>query len=194
MLNYFKAVIFLFLVFFSTSLYSKEVHSLVEVSKLTIQQYFDNPKFSSKELTKQFKVSNEYKKAAGLFVTLSKNGKTRACWGSVTPQESDLVKATISSTLGALNKEYRYAPINKAEINDLKVQVTVIKALQPIKNISGQNPLRDGLFLRSNSRSAVILPGEALDAHYQLVMCKVKAGLSPHDHFQLYRLKADVYK
>jgi AMMECR1 domain-containing protein len=76
----------------------------------------------------------------------------------------------------------------------LKPQVTVIDRIEPIENLSGQNPLKYGLMLRSGAKTAVLLPGETSDAYYQLVRCKLKAGLNKGESYQLYRLKAEIYE
>lgn len=138
-------------------------------------------------------ISSPYHRPAGVFVTLSLNGVTRACWGSAFPQQKTVTEATVYATLGALTKEYRYRPIRPNEWRQLKPQVTVIKALEPIHGLQGQNPLQDGLMVRQGGRTGVILPGEARDATYQLVLCKLKAGIQPGQKFQLYRMMADVY-
>lgn len=145
-------------------------------------------------LVRQVQPAQITQKPMGVFVTLSRNGQSRACWGSAFPQYKTVQEATVYATLGALTKEYRYKPISRTEWKTLKPQVTVIKAVEPIAGMRGQNPLTDGLMLRQGSRSAVILPGEAKDAAYQLVLCKLKAGLRPGEKFQLYRMIADVYQ
>jgi AMMECR1 domain-containing protein len=137
--------------------------------------------------------SPNYPSPKGVFVTLSQHGKPRACWGSAFPHYQNLREATVYATLGALTKEYRYKPIHATEWRQLKPQVTVVKALQPITNLQGQNPLHDGLMVRQNGRTGVILPGEATDAVYQLTLCKMKAGIQPGQKFQLYRMMVDVY-
>lgn len=134
------------------------------------------------------------RKPAGVFVTLSRGGKSRACWGSVYPQHPDVVESTVYATLGALTKEYRYRPITSGEWRTLKPQVTVVRAIEPITGLRGQNPLQDGLMVRAGGRSGVLLPGEARDAFYQLVQCKLKAGIHPGESYQLYRIIADVYQ
>lgn len=128
----------------------------------------------------------------GVFVTLSRSGKSRACWGTLTPEHKDLLSQTVFSTVGALTKDYRYPPVRIDELKDLKVQVTVIKSVEPIRGISAQNPLRDGLLVRAGGKSGLLLPGEASDAYYQLVQCKLKAGIKPGEPCQLYRIIADV--
>jgi hypothetical protein len=51
-----------------------------------------------------------------------------------------------------------------------------------------------GLMVRAGGKAAVILPGEASDAYYQMVLCKLKAGIRPKQPCQMYRIKADVFK
>ena len=138
-------------------------------------------------------VASPFKRSSGVFVTLSRAGKSRACWGSVFAEQPDLVKATVYATLGALKKEYRYAPVKRNEWKLLKPQVTVVQAVEPIPGLAAQNPLRDGLMVRSGGKAAVLLPGEARDAYYQLVQCKLKAGIRPGEPCQLYSIKAQVY-
>lgn len=170
--------------------------SLPEIARQTMAVQFGDRSIGTKTLEQfatEFPVRAQFRKPAGLFVTLSIKGKTRACWGSVYPEEDTIAKSTVYSTISALTKEYRYPPVRRSEWKRLKVQVTVIKGIEPIESISFQNPLRDGLLVRSGGRGGVILPGEAIDAHYQLVLCKLKAGIKSGDPCQLYRLRTDIY-
>lgn len=139
-------------------------------------------------------LKENYTGPKGVFVTLSHNGKPRACWGSAYPQSKTVLEGIVYATLGALTKEYRYRPISEAEWPQLKRQVTVIKSVEPIERLSQVNPLRDGLLVRQGGKAGVMLPGEAKDATYQLVQCKLKAGIAPHEKFQMYRMVADVYQ
>jgi AMMECR1 domain-containing protein len=169
--------------------------SLPQLAREAIAVHFHASKYTSLEsLIRQTPVCAEYRRTCGLFVTLSKNGKTRACWGSIHPQNQDLVSATVHNTESALTKEYRYPRIRPNEWQLLKPQVTVIRGIEPISSIRDQNALRYGLLVRYGGRGAVLLPGEASDAHYQLVKCKLKAGIPVDQPCQLYRLQADVFK
>lgn len=132
--------------------------------------------------------------AKGVFVTLSHQGKPRACWGSLSGVTSNPSLSIIESTLGALTKEYRYPPIHASEISKLKKQVTVIKAIVPVNAYRQINPFRDGVMVQQGGKSGIILPGEATDAYHQVVMAKLKAGIQPKESFQLYRMQADVYR
>lgn len=145
------------------------------------------------DIANSVKVDPKFMAPAGVFVTLSKNGKTRACWGSVYPREASAARETVLATLGALNKEYRFKRISPLELKNLKIQVTVIRGLSAVPDTSTINPLVDGVMVRSGGRGGVILPGEAVDAYYELVLAKLKAGIKPSDPCQIYKMKAEIY-
>ena len=170
--------------------------TLPAIVRETLARHFNRPgkQLSFEQFNARFAVKPEDQQRLGIFVTLSKRGKTRACWGSIYPLAPDLVHATILATEKALSRDYRYPPIQKSELNDLKAQVTIIKDIVPLSSINEQNPLVFGLMVRNGSRGAVILPGEAVDAYYQMVLCKLKAGIPAQQKCQLYRIIADVRK
>lgn len=170
--------------------------NLTDVVKTTMNLYFHDKGKGAKairEYAENVKIRPRYDKPAGVFVTLSRKGKTRGCWGSIGPQQGTVAKATVFATLGALSKDYRYKPIKPGEVKFLKPQVTVVRAVEPVGSIKTVNPFRDGVMVRSGGKSAVILPGEASDAHYELVMAKLKAGIPATEPCQIYKLKADIY-
>jgi AMMECR1 domain-containing protein len=173
---------------------SEKAIPLNKIAQATLLNHFEPHPKSLDTLVKSFTVPEIYKQSKGLFVTLSKNGKTRACWGSINAQESNLVKATIVTCEEALSKEYRYPPIKRHELADLKCQVTVVERIEPVSKRATLNPLIDGLMVRSGSKAAVLLPGEASDPHYQVMQCKVKAGITPQEPCQIYRMRAHVYR
>lgn len=169
--------------------------TLQQIARKTMKFHFlKDGKTSLEDFVESIPVQPRYEKPAGVFVTLSKDGKTRACWGSVFPEHDNLVKSTAYATVAALTSDYRYPPVRGSEADKLHAQVTVINRLNPISNISSINPLKHGLMIRSGGRSAVILPGEARDAHYQLVQCRLKAGIKEDEPYQLYRITAEIYE
>ncbi len=168
---------------------------LNEIAMKTVENHFlpDGKRKSLTQLTEDFSRGKVAGKPKGLFVTLSKDGKTRACWGSISPEYANLIASTVYTTEAALNKEYRFAQVKRSEVDHLKAQVTVVNSVDPIESIRELNPLRHGLFVRQGGRAAVLLPGECVDAHYQLVQCKLKAGIPVKSRCQMYRITADVF-
>ena len=143
------------------------IASLTQVARRTMEYYFDTGRLKTGSLSafaRGLPADNLRAAPQGVFVTLSRGGKSRACWGSLSPEHEDLVTQTVYATVGALTREYRYHPISASEWPKLKVQVTVVRAVEPMHGIAGQNPLRDGLLVRSGGKSGVLLPGEASDA------------------------------
>lgn len=174
----------------------QQTDSLPEIARQTLALHFgeSNQDKDIEKFSKSLAVPKQYKKPAGLFVTLSRNGKTRACWGSINAQYPNLVVGTVYTTEAAISKEYRYKKVKANEWQYLKPQVTVIRSVEALNSMGEQNPMLYGLMVRTGTKAAVILPGEATDAHYQLMMCKVKAGIASNQPCQIYRIKADVFK
>jgi len=171
-----------------------EFLSLTEIVRLTMERYFSKTEqMPTANWLDSLKVSPEYRHRNGVFVTLSKNGKTRACWGSVYPREANLVRETALAALGALNKEYRFKPLARNEIKELRIQVTEVQGLEAVKSTRAINPYADGIFVRAGGKGGVILPGEAVDAYYELVLAKLKAGIKPDEACQIYRIRAKIY-
>lgn len=174
--------------------------SLAQIAKATLVNHFQvesaiaENKSNIEEFAEQFLVSEDSKSANGVFVTFSRDGKTRACWGSIHPKYPNLILATIYATEDALQKEYRHKPIQKSEVNQLDSQVTVVKSVVPVQSLASINPLHDGLMVKANGKGAVILPGETCDNHMQLVMAKLKANIKSNQSCQLYRIETDVYR
>jgi AMMECR1 domain-containing protein len=139
------------------------------------------------------KVEPQFLQAAGVFVTLSKNGKTRACWGSVYPREANIARETVVATLGALSKDYRFKPVSAGELKELKIQVTVVQGLDAVSNVKMIDPYKEGVMVRSGGRGGVILPGEAVDAYYEFVLARLKAGIKPGEPCQIYKIRAQIY-
>jgi len=179
---------------------SKIEATLPQISMITILHHFNADEneslkgLSLEKLANKFVVKSDHKRNAGLFITLIKDGDTRACWGSVNSSQRNLVQAAVYTTEDALTKDYRYSKIKKSEINQLIPQVTVVKKIIPINSIVSMQPLKQGLMVRAGGKGAVLLPGEASDPHYQLVKTKLKAGIPMSQPCQLYRIEADVYR
>jgi AMMECR1 domain-containing protein len=168
--------------------------SLPAIAKQTMKIYFTGNAAAVDKFAQQVTTHPQYRQACGVFVTLSQNGQTKACWGTLEPQYKNIGQATVYATVSALTKDYRFAPIAATGWQQLKVQVTVTKKLEPITSLSQLNPLADGLLVRAGGKSAVILPGECCDAYYQLVRAKLKAGIRSKEPYQMFRIAADVYR
>src|SRR5581483_12335268 len=102
-----------------------KIFSLPKLVQQTMAAYFENDKTKQTDINSLLKnVPKEYNYPAGVFVTLSKHGKTRACWGSIEPTHANIIESTVYGTMDALKKDYRHKPIQADEYKNLKAQVT----------------------------------------------------------------------
>ena len=165
--------------------------SLPGLARASVESYLEGKAFSYKDL----KVIDVYNgRIAGVFVTiLDEDNKSRGCWGKLYPQ-GDLKESVAMAAIGAIKKDYRFKPPSLGELPDMKFQVSVVVEVVPISSVREVNPYRDGLMVQAGSRGGILMPGEAVDAHYQMVQCKLKAGIQPDEPCSLFKLITKVYK
>lgn len=122
----------------------------------------------------------------GAFVTLKGNGHLRGCIGRMT--SSDPLKDTIARmALAAAFEDPRFEPLDKSELPDISVEITV---LGPLKSIKGPEDFSigiHGVYIVRGFRSGVLLPQVAVECGWDALtfleqVCK-KAGL-PQDSWK----------
>ena len=104
----------------------------------------------------------------GVFVTLYKNNELRGCIGFPEPI-FPLYKAVIKAALAAAFEDPRFPPLQKQEFKDISIEISVltvpkfIKVKNPEEYIKKIKIGRDGLIIRSNSNSGLLLPQVATE-------------------------------
>lgn len=129
----------------------------------------------------------------GVFVTITRDGKTRGCWGTVHPQRATLAEEIAVAAVKALRYDYRHPPISRSEWSELSLYVSLVGPLQPVASAAELSALRDGLFVTARGRGGVLLPGEAKTARFQIAECRKKAGLRPREPVLMYRFSTLVF-
>lgn len=129
---------------------------------------------------------------AGTFVTITKDGHTRGCWGNVHPQSATLAEEIITNTRKALVADYRFAPVNPSEYPELKFYVSLVGRLEPLGNPEQLHPWQEGLLVTNGRRGGVLLPGEAKTSRWAIAECCRKAGIKSRGAL-MYRFRTTVY-
>ena len=140
-----------------------------------------------------------------VFVTLEKNGNLRGCIGSIIPQRP-LIDDIIINAQNAAYSDPRFNPVDKSEIKDLSIAVSLLSVPKPMKFKDEQDLLNqirqniDGIIIRDGNYQAVYLPSvweQIPDKKMFLNSLKVKAGRSA-DHFsktfEAYRFETSYIK
>ncbi|HEY9855331.1 MAG TPA: AMMECR1 domain-containing protein [Stenomitos sp.] len=129
----------------------------------------------------------------GVFVTITRDGKTRGCWGTVQPERATLAEQIAVAAVKALRYDYRHQPISRSEWPELRFYVSLVGPMTPVSSPAALSPLRQGLFVTAGGKGGVLLPGEAKTARYQLAECRKKAGLRPRERVMMYRFNTVVF-
>lgn len=129
---------------------------------------------------------------AGVFVTLSRDGQTRGCWGTVQPRRASLAEELADVAVNVLSHDPRHQVVRSSELAGLVARVSVVGDLEAVDGPTELLPRRYGLLVAGQGKGGVLLPGEAATATWQVWTCRRKAGLRPHERASLYRFETAV--
>jgi AmmeMemoRadiSam system protein A len=175
---------------------------LIDIARKAIENYLERGiKISPpKNLSKKF-----YEKL-GVFVTLEKNHELRGCIGYPFPTRP-LVEALIDSAIDSALNDDRFPPVQKNELKDICIEVSILGKLELLKVNKPEEYLKkikvggDGLVIEKGWFSGLFLPQvwqlipnpeEFLDA-----LC-LKAGLPKRSwldkNTKIYRFRVQAFR
>lgn len=148
---------------------------LIEIARKTLDEYV------RKETVPRFEIKdNKLLEKRGVFVTLKKKGELRGCVGYIQPV-LPLYRAIIDMTVAAASKDMRFIPVHKGELKDIKIEISILTPLKPIKSIDEIEVGRDGIFIKKGNNSGLLLPQVATEYNWDreefLRQTCIKAGL-----------------
>ena len=139
------------------------------------------------------------------FVTLEKFGQLRGCIGSIIAHQP-LIFDLVNHAKDAAFNDHRFHPVTEAELNDIKVSVSILTDPKKIEFTDEQDlldkmvPNVDGIIIKDKQYQAVYLPvvwEQLPDKKEFLNSLKMKAGLSPDyfsSTFEAYRFETIYIK
>ncbi len=127
-----------------------------------------------------------------LFVTLARGRVTRACLGSEQPQGT-LCETARRVAADAMVADRRHAPIDPAELDDLRVIVAFTGADQPLADPYAVDPMREGLRIESEHGAVAFLPGEARTVAWALAEARRIGVLGAMSEARFVRFQAVVW-
>jgi AmmeMemoRadiSam system protein A len=101
--------------------------------------------------------------SSGAFVTLRgrRGGELRGCIGSIEPR-APLHEAVAEAAIAAALEDPRFPPVTRAELVDLRLDVSVLSPLAPIAPEAVEVG-RHGLLVRHQGRGGLLLPQVATE-------------------------------
>jgi len=168
---------------------------LVQKARESLENYVRG-KWKRPEERDDIEVPDEFKHAAGAFVSIKKHGQLRGCIGTITPQRDNVVYEVIYNAVAAGTEDPRFPPVTEEELDELEYSVDVLGKPEPVKSIAELNPKKYGVIVRRGFRSGLLLPDlEGINtASEQVEIARRKAGIAPYEEVELERFEVKRYK
>jgi AmmeMemoRadiSam system protein B/AmmeMemoRadiSam system protein A len=142
----------------------KQGQTLIELARQTISKKLEQDvlKTTSQSLTQALQ-DNSFQSHCGTFVTLKIQGQLRGCIGNLTSTES-IIDGVKRNAINAAFHDPRFAPLSNHELEQTKIEVSVLTEPEPLTFQDGEDLLKklrvnvDGVIIRKGRASATFLP------------------------------------
>ena len=175
------------------------MHSLVLLAKLAVEAYVKEEKIIDipDDFPEEF-----LKRKAGVFVTIEKENNLRGCIGTYLPTKENIAKETISNSIAAAFKDYRFESVSKEDLPFLSYAVYVLNPPELVKDISELNPQKYGIIIQTSQDSrfkkcGLLLPDlEGVDTpEEQISIACNKGGVDPErEKIMIYKFTVEKYE
>lgn len=168
-------------------------HPLVQLARRTIEAYVR----SGRRLKPDEAPPEIQGGPAGAFVTLHRasSGELRGCIGTIEATQESLVKEVISNAISAATRDPRFPPVTPEELDDLRIDVSVLYPAEKIQSVDQLDPRTYGVIVQRGWRRGLLLPDiEGIDdAETQVRYARMKAGIEPGEPVEMQRFKVEKY-
>jgi AmmeMemoRadiSam system protein A len=122
-------------------------------------------------------------RCGGVFVTLHKLGRLRACMGVLEPQEP-LTQTVRHAAVCAALQDPRFRPVTLSELSDIRIEVSIMSQPQPLRELNELTLGRHGIIVGRGRSRGLFLPQVATEYGFSREeflsrCCTEKAGLAP---------------
>lgn len=168
----------------------------LEVARYTLKEYLEGKAIPDVSVKNKV-LSLPY----GAFVTLKNKGDLRGCIGEFEPKDS-LIKVIQSKTIAAASQDKRFTPVQKEELNDLSIEISVMTPKKQIDNWKSIKLGKQGVVVQEGNHAGTFLPQVESDTGWSKEkfleeLCTQKAGLTSHCYLdkeaKLYIFDAQVF-
>lgn len=172
---------------------SSDKKTLLRHARKTLEQYF-----STQTILLPRDINPLLKIKRGVFVTLRKHGELRGCIGHMS-EDTPLYTVVGSMALQAAFNDSRFNPLEKQELTQIEIEISVLTPFVKIKSADEIILGRDGVIVKKGNRQAVFLPQVATETGWTkevfLDQLCYKAGLNKGDwmNAELFIFQADVF-
>lgn len=167
------------------------MHRLVEIARKAIEEYVRHGRI----IEPPGDLPAEYRKKAGVFVSLKKDHELRGCIGTFSPCTGSIAQEIIANAVSAATRDPRFSPVGPDELDDLVYSVDVLSTPEKVGDIHELDPKTYGIILECGHRRGLLLPDlEGVDTVAdQIRITRMKAGIHPDEAADMYRFTVTRY-
>ena len=181
--------------FFNIICYYILMNPYTNLAKTTIETYI---KTSQAIECPEDLIKKMYTQKSGVFVTIhNKNEDLRGCIGTFMPIQKNVAEEIIQNAVSACSRDHRFSPITPEELPNLKYEVSLLSEPEEVRDVSGQDPEKYGLIVRTaDGKAGLLLPDlDGVDTvDQQIEICCQKGGIDPaNDKLIFYRFTVEKH-
>jgi AmmeMemoRadiSam system protein A len=122
-------------------------------------------------------------RAAGVFVSIHKNGDLRGCIGTIAPAQQNIAREIMRNAICASTEDPRFDEIRADELSELSYSVDVLEAPEAVLHESELDAKKYGVIVSLGHKRGLLLPDlEGVDSvQEQIAIAMRKAGISPSE-------------
>lgn len=129
--------------------------------------------------------------AAGVFVSLHKDGRLRGCIGTTLPTEKNVAWEIVQNAISAGTRDPRFPAVRAGELDELTYSVDVLGQPEPVDSPAQLNPKQYGVIVSYGRKRGLLLPDlNGVDTvEQQITIARQKGGIREDDPYTLQRFK-----
>ncbi len=167
--GYLSAIIYKKEVGMDLGLNDSEKKLLRGIARRAVEMAVSNSSPNGQEVLNGFKeIPERLKEKRGVFVTLKIGGRLRGCIGRLIG-DRPLCETTAEMAIAAATQDPRFRPLQKEEIKDVDIEISVLTPLKRIEKIDEIEVGRDGILIRQGIFSGVLLPQVATEYNWDRI-------------------------
>ena len=130
----------------------EQEESLLRLARQAITQYLQEGTYPDMETDDAM-----FKQKRGAFVTLKVNNQLRGCIGYPIPHMS-LYETIIDAAISAATKDFRFPTLQKEELRDTQIEISVLTLPTVVKDISEIEVGKHGIIITQGANRGLLLP------------------------------------
>ncbi|HWR38146.1 MAG TPA: AmmeMemoRadiSam system protein A [Patescibacteria group bacterium] len=164
----------------------------VTLARNSLQYYLSHHKIMPVPL----ELPEKAQRAAGVFVSLKKDGELKGCIGTFAPTQENVAAEIIHNAISAGTRDPRFPAVKASELPEMDISVDILSPAEPVDEMTQLDPKIYGIIIRCDQRSGLLLPDlDGVDTvDQQIAIAMQKAGIHAGEEVEMFRFTVTRYK